>query len=114
MEMNLTRAIRSIRGALWSDSNYTRLVLAKQVPLEVLCGRLLRPAAGPHAVRRVPGRAGDVLRKVGAARPFVVIRLFFVGYLALLLALAMSADRVHNSYGLSEAMQAAIRAGSSR
>ena len=44
----------------------------------------------------------------------MIIRLFFLGYLALLLALAMSADRVHNSYGLSEAMQAAIRAGSSR
>ena len=59
-------------------------------------------------------RAGDELRMVGAARPVVIIRLFFLGYLALLLALAMSADPVHNSYGLSEAMQAAIRAGSSR
>jgi hypothetical protein len=76
--------------------------------------RLLRPAAGPHAVRHVLGRAGDELRMVGAARPVVIIRLFFLGYVALLLALAMSADPVHNSYGLSEAMQAAIRTGSSR
>ena len=53
-EMNLTRGIRSARGALWSDSNYTRLVLARQVPLEVLWWTAASPRS-PHAVRHVPG-----------------------------------------------------------
>jgi hypothetical protein len=51
---------------------------------------------------------------VDTARSVLIIRLMVIGYLVLILAFAMSADPVHNSYGLSEALQAAIRAGSSR